>query len=153
MATLSYERVVLATGRVNMQRLFDDLLDEVRHSERDGRPLGDDPHVRSTIADLYARTRVYRLNGLRALSSMAAGVPGPASSLGKLLSGPLLEDMADFALAQHGLAGTLEPDDNDAPAGQWLRLAYQARGTAIAGGTTYIQRNIIAERILGLPKG
>jgi alkylation response protein AidB-like acyl-CoA dehydrogenase len=61
--------------------------------------------------------------------------------------------MADFAIAQHGLAGTLEPDDNDAPAGQWLRLAYQARGTAIAGGTTYIQRNIIAERILGLPKG
>jgi alkylation response protein AidB-like acyl-CoA dehydrogenase len=153
MATLSYERVVLATGRVNMQRLFDDLLDEVRHSERDGRPLGDDPHVRETLADLYARTRVYRLNGLRALSSMAAGVPGPASSLGKLLSGPLLEDMADFAIAQHGLAGTLEPDDNDAPAGQWLRLAYQARGTAIAGGTTYIQRNIIAERILGLPKG
>jgi alkylation response protein AidB-like acyl-CoA dehydrogenase len=153
MATLSYERVVLATGRVNMQRLFDDLLQEVRHTERDGRPLGEDPYVRQTLADLYARTRVYRLNGLRALSSMAGGVPGPASSLGKLLSGPLLQDMADFAVAQHGLAGTLEPETEHAPAGRWLRLAYQARGTAIAGGTTYIQRNIIAERILGLPKG
>jgi alkylation response protein AidB-like acyl-CoA dehydrogenase len=153
MATLSYERVVLATGRVNMQRLFDDLLTEVRCTERDGRPLGEDPHVRETLADLYARTRVYRLNGLRALSSMAAGVPGPASSLGKLLSGPLLQDMADFAVAQHGLAGTLEPETEQAPASRWLRLAYQARGTAIAGGTTYIQRNIIAERILGLPKG
>jgi alkylation response protein AidB-like acyl-CoA dehydrogenase len=153
MATLSYERVVLATGRVNMQRLFNDLLQEVRHTERDGRPLGEDPYVRQTLADLYARTRVYRLNGLRALSSMAGGVPGPASSLGKLLSGPLLQDMADFAVAQHGLAGTLEPETEHAPAGRWLRLAYQARGTAIAGGTTYIQRNIIAERILGLPKG
>jgi alkylation response protein AidB-like acyl-CoA dehydrogenase len=61
--------------------------------------------------------------------------------------------MADFAVAQHGLAGTLEPETEHAPAGRWLRLAYQARGTAIAGGTTYIQRNIIAERILGLPKG
>ena len=153
MATLSYERVVLATGRVNMQRLFDDLVESVRCTERDGRPLGDDPYVRRTLADLYARTRVYRLNGLRALSSMAAGAPGPASSLGKLLSGPLLEDMADFAVAQHGLEGTIEPEDDGAPAGRWLRLAYQARGTAIAGGTTYIQRNIIAERLLGLPKG
>jgi alkylation response protein AidB-like acyl-CoA dehydrogenase len=152
MATLSYERVVLATGRVNMQRLFDDLLESVRSGERDGRPLGEDPYVRRALADLYARTRVYRLNGLRALSSMAAGVPGPAASLGKLLSCPLLEDMADFAVAQHGLAGSLEPDDERAVAGNWLRLAYQARGTSIAGGTTFIQRNIVAERVLGLPR-
>jgi len=152
MATLSYERVALATGRVNMQRLFDDLVELVRTTERDGRPLGEDPHVRRTIADLYARTRVYRLNGLRALSSMAAGTPGPSASLGKLLSCPLLEDLADFAVAQHGLAGSLEPDDPAAVAGRWLRLAYQARGTSIAGGTTFIQRNIVAERVLGLPR-
>jgi alkylation response protein AidB-like acyl-CoA dehydrogenase len=153
MATLSYERVVLATGRVNMQRLFDDLVELVRTTERDGSPLGEDPHVRRTLADLYARTRVYRLNGLRALSSMAAGAPGPSASLGKLLSCPLLEDMADFAVAQHGLKGSLDPDEADAAAGRWLRLAYQARGTSIAGGTTFIQRNIVAERVLGLPRG
>ncbi len=152
MATLSYERVALATGRVNMQRLWGDLLAGVRASERDGRPLGEDPYVRRTLADLYARTLVYRLNGLRALSSMAAGAPGPPASLGKLLSAPLLEDMADFAVAQHGLAGLLDPADDDAPAGKWLRLAYQARGTSIAGGTTFIQRNIVAERVLGLPR-
>jgi alkylation response protein AidB-like acyl-CoA dehydrogenase len=153
MATLSYERVVLATGRVNMQRLFGDLVELVRSTERDGRPLGEDPHVRRTLADLYARTRVYRLNGLRALSSMAAGAPGPSASLGKLLACPLLEDMADFAVAQHGLAGSLDPDAEDAAAGRWLRFAYQARGTSIAGGTTFIQRNIVAERVLGLPRG
>jgi alkylation response protein AidB-like acyl-CoA dehydrogenase len=153
MATLSYERVVLATGRVNMQRLLGDLLELVRSTERDGRPLGEDPHVRRALADLYARTRVYRLNGLRALSSMAAGAPGPSASLGKLISCPLLEDMADFAVAQHGLAGSLEPDDDGAPVGRWLQLAYQARGTSIAGGTTFIQRNIVAERVLGLPRG
>ncbi len=153
MATLSYERVVLATGRVNMQRLFGDLVELVRSTERDGRPLGEDPLVRRALADLYARTRVYRLNGLRALSSMAAGAPGPSASLGKLLSCPLLEDMADFAVAQHGLEGSVEPDDDGAPAGRWLRLAYQARGTSIAGGTTFIQRNIVAERVLGLPRG
>src|SRR5581483_837187 len=89
MATLSYERVALATGRVNMQRLFGELVELVRESGR-----GDDPFVRATMADLFARTRVYRLNGLRALSSMASGTPGPAASLGKLMSCPLLEDMA-----------------------------------------------------------
>ena len=151
-ATLSYERVALATGRVNMQRLWGDLLAIVRASEREGRPLGEDPYVRRTLADLYARTRVHRLNGLRALSSMAAGAPGPPASLGKLLSAPLLEDMADFAVAQHGLVGLLDPADDDVPAGRWLRLAYQARGTSIAGGTTFIQRNIVAERVLGLPR-
>jgi alkylation response protein AidB-like acyl-CoA dehydrogenase len=153
MATLSYERVVLATGRVNMQRLFDDLVATVRVSERDGRPLGDDPYVRRELADLYARTRVYRLNGLRALHSMASGAPGPAASLGKLLSCPLLEDMADFAVAQHGLEGSLDPDHEPGDAARWLKLAYQARGTSIAGGTTFIQRNIVAERVLGLPRG
>ncbi|MCW2997886.1 MAG: Isovaleryl-CoA dehydrogenase [Solirubrobacterales bacterium] len=147
MATLGYERVVLATGRVNMQRLLDDLLDEIRQTG-----VGADPLVRRTAADLYARTSVYRLNGLRALSAMSGGAPGPASSLGKLMSAPLLEDMADFAAAQHGLSGQLDVDDGG-PAARWQRLAYQARGTSIAGGTTFIQRNIVAERVLGLPRG
>ncbi len=151
MATLSYERVTLATGRVNMQRLFDDLLAEVRGArDADGEPLGADPHVRRTLADLYARTRVYRLNGLRSLSAMAAGTPGPESSIGKLISAPLLEDLADFATQRSGLAGQEDPDTG--AAGRWLRLAYQARGSSIAGGTTFIQRNIVAERVLGLPR-
>jgi alkylation response protein AidB-like acyl-CoA dehydrogenase len=48
-----------------------------------------------------------------------------------------------------------EKDSADVPPGdhqRWLRLAYQARGTAIAGGSTFIQRNIVAERILGMPR-
>ena len=145
MATLGYERVFLAIGRVNMQRLFSELVALVQDSGR-----GDDPFVRRTLADLYARTRVYRLNGLRALNAMASGTPGPASSLGKLMSAPLLEDMADFAVAMDGLGGSLD-DEPDGPS-KWLRFAYQARGTSIAGGTTFIQRNIVAERVLGLPR-
>jgi alkylation response protein AidB-like acyl-CoA dehydrogenase len=153
MATLGYERVILAIGRVNMQRLLSDLTDAVRNgTAADGSPLGADPHVRRTMADLYARTRVYRLNGLRALSAMSSGSPGPASSLGKLLSNPLLEDMADFAVARSGLMGQVDPSEADGEAARWLKLSYQARGTAIAGGTTFIQKNIVAERVLGLPR-
>jgi alkylation response protein AidB-like acyl-CoA dehydrogenase len=140
MATLSYERVALATGRVNIQKLIGELIEMVRDS-----PYASDPAVRRKLASLYARSQVQRVNGLRALASMEKGTPGPETSIGKLFSAPLVEDIADFALSLGGLDA--QADDNP-----WLRLAYQARGTSIAGGTTFIQRNIVAERVLGLPR-
>jgi alkylation response protein AidB-like acyl-CoA dehydrogenase len=144
MATLSYERVALATGRVNVQRLINELIVLVRESDH-----GDDPAVRRKLADLYARAQVQRVNGLRALASMETGTPGPETSIGKLFSAPLVEDLADFACSLSGLDAQLDENDELDP---WLRLAYQARGTSIAGGTTFIQRNIVAERVLGLPR-
>jgi len=140
MATLSYERVALATGRVNVQKLIGELIAMVRESEHAG-----DPAVRRKLASLYARAQVQRVNGLRALASMEKGTPGPETSIGKLFSAPLIEDIADFALSLSGFEG----QDEDNP---WLRLSYQARGTSIAGGTTFIQRSIVAERVLGLPR-
>lgn len=149
MATLSYERVALATGRVNLQHLVADLVELVKTGERDGKPLVEDRTVRLKLADLYARVQIQRTNGWRALASMEAGVPGPEASIGKLFSAPLVEDIADFACSLAGLDSQLDEDGAVSP---WLRLAYQARGTSIAGGTTFIQRNIVAERSLGLPR-
>jgi alkylation response protein AidB-like acyl-CoA dehydrogenase len=149
MATLSYERVALATGRVNVQRLVGELVRMVRDGERDGRPLAEDAALRRRVADLYARAQVQRVNGLRALSSMEKGTPGPEASIGKLLSAPLVEDLADLACSLAGLDAQVQ---DDGELDRWLRLAYQARGTSIAGGTTFIQRNIVAERVLGLPR-
>ncbi|HET6507942.1 MAG TPA: acyl-CoA dehydrogenase family protein [Baekduia sp.] len=143
MATLSYERVALATGRVNVQRLVNELVSLVAAS-----PYAQDTAVRRKLADLYARAQVQRVNGLRALSSLERGTPGPEASIGKLLSAPLVEDIADFALSLSGLDGQLDEGEPD----PWLKLSYQARGTSIAGGTTFIQRNIVAERALGLPR-
>jgi alkylation response protein AidB-like acyl-CoA dehydrogenase len=148
MATLQYERVALATGRVNVQRLVGELVEMVATAEKDGRPLREDAAVRRKVADLYARAQIQRVNGLRALSSLERGTPGPEASIGKLLSAPLVEDIADFALSLAGLDGQLDEGDLD----PWLKLSYQARGTSIAGGTTFIQRNIVAERVLGLPR-
>jgi alkylation response protein AidB-like acyl-CoA dehydrogenase len=148
MATLQYERVALATGRVNVQRLVTELVRLVREGERDGVPLAQDAAVRRKVADLYGRAQVQRVNGLRALSSLEQGTPGPEASIGKLLSAPLVEDIADFACSLTGLDAQLDEGELD----PWLRLAYQARGTSIAGGTTFIQRNIVAERVLGLPR-
>jgi alkylation response protein AidB-like acyl-CoA dehydrogenase len=149
MATLSYERVALATGRVNVRRLTDELIALIRESSAAGEMIGADPALRRRVAELYARAQIQRINGLRALASMDKGAPGPETSIGKLFSGPLIEDLADLACSLLGLDGQL--DENGA-LGSWLRLAYQARGTSIAGGTTFIQRNIVAERVLGLPR-
>jgi alkylation response protein AidB-like acyl-CoA dehydrogenase len=140
MATLSYERVALATGRVNIQKLLGQLVEMVRDSA-----YASDPALRRKLASLYARAQVQRVNGLRALASMENGTPGPETSIGKLFAAPLVEEIADFALS----LGGLDAQDEDNP---WLRLSYQARGTSIAGGTTFIQRNIVAERVLGLPR-
>jgi alkylation response protein AidB-like acyl-CoA dehydrogenase len=152
MDTLGYERVTLATGRVNVQALMRDLIAMVREgTDAEGRPLGEDPVIRDKVADFYSRALMQQLTSQRVLTRMAEGSTGPESSIGKLFLSPLVEELADFALSLHALGGQLDQrgDDHD----RWLRLAYQARGTSIAGGTTFIQRNIVAERVLGLPRG
>lgn len=152
MATLGYERAAIATGRVNTLKAIAELIAHVRDSQdEDGRCLGEDPVVRERVAELYSRVVLQRLTGKRILTGLAdGGAPGPEASTAKLFAGPLVQDLADFALSLAGLAG--QEQSGDAARERWLRLAYQARGTSIAGGTTFIQRNIIAERALGLPR-
>ncbi|MFY9264092.1 MAG: acyl-CoA dehydrogenase family protein [Solirubrobacterales bacterium] len=147
-ATLQYERVAIATGRLDIQRWIDDLLELVRDSGRAADPL-----IRQRMADFWARALVHRLNGARALTAMSDGAPGPESSIGKLYMIPLATELADFALELEGLDGRAAPTAADMHGrGHWQRRAYMARGMAIAGGTTNIQRNIVAERVLGLPR-
>ena len=154
MATLAYERVAIATGRVNTRRAMDDIIAAVAaRTGPDGQPLGADPIVRQQVADLYGRALIHYLIGQR-VTTLAAdgGPPGPVTSIGKLYFCPLVEDLADFRLSLDPLGGQFDPAGDDAESARWLRLAYQARGTAIAGGSTFIQRNIVAERILKLPR-
>jgi alkylation response protein AidB-like acyl-CoA dehydrogenase len=155
MATLGFERVGIATGRVNTKRAVDDIVADVRaRTGDDGRPLGADPLVRQHVADLYGRALVHHAIGQRVLTLAAAdGSPGPVTSIGKLYFCPLVEDLADFRMSLAPLGGQLAPEEQEAADVRWTRLAYQARGTAIAGGSTFIQRNIVAERLLGLPRG
>ena len=157
MGTLAFERVAIATGRVNTTKAVDDIIAEIRLMTDDaGHPIGADPYVRQKIADLWARALVHHTISQRVISAAAAGEPpGPVTSIGKLYFCPLVEDLADFRLSLEPLAGQFGLDDTSqeaARARRWLRLANQARGTAIAGGSTFIQRNIVAERILGMPR-
>lgn len=153
MGTLAFERVAIATGRVNTTKAVGDIIDDVRHRKTcDGRPLGADPEVRQRVADLWSRALIHRAIGRRVISGADAGAPpGPVTSIGKLYFCPLVEDLADFRLSLDPLGGQFAPD-GDSESAAWVRLANQARGTAIAGGSTFIQRNIAAERILGMPR-
>jgi len=154
MATLGFERVGIATGRVNTKRAVDDIVDQVRGmQDASGAPLGADPTVRRRVADLYGRALVHQAIGQRVLTIAAdGGPPRPVTSIGKLYFCPLVEDLADFRQSLSPLGGQLAPEEQTPAEGRWQRLAYQARGTAIAGGSTFIQRNIVAERMLGLPR-
>ena len=160
MGTLAFERVAIATGRVNTTGAVNDLIREIAgYTKDDDSPLGADPLVRQRIADLYGRALVHYLIGQRVIAGAAGGAPpGPVTSIGKLFFCPLVEDIADFGLeldemgGQFGLCEKGSAESSPTSEQRWLRLAYQARGTAIAGGSTFIQRNIIAERILGMPK-
>ncbi|THJ76138.1 acyl-CoA dehydrogenase family protein [Candidatus Frankia alpina] len=154
MGTLAFERVAIATGRVNTTKAVEEIVAAIRsRTAADGTPLAADPLVRQRVADLWGRALVHRAISQRVVSAAAAGEPpGPVTSIGKLYFCPLVEDLADFRPSLEPLGDQFGPADEGAAADHWLRLAYQARGTAIAGGSTFIQRNIVAERILGMPR-
>jgi alkylation response protein AidB-like acyl-CoA dehydrogenase len=155
MGTLAFERVAIATGRVNTTKAVGDLIAEIRGLKgAHGEPLGADPAVRQTVADLWSRALIHQAISQRVITGVDAGAPpGPVTSIGKLYFCPLVEDLADFRLSLDPLGGQFALDDELSDVAGWLRLANQSRGTAIAGGSTYIQRNIVAERILGMPRG
>ena len=109
----------------------------------------DDPLVRQRLADVLTRMEVDRATAMRARAAMRTGrPPGPEGSGAKLRMGATLKAMADLALDLHGPAGTAyEEGDND-----WHRLFLTAPSISIRGGTDEVQRNILGERVLGLPR-
>lgn len=154
MATLAFERVAIATGRVNTRKAVDDIVADVAGmTDEYGKPLGLSSSIRQKIADLYGRALVHYLIGQRVAADVADGSPpGPVASIGKLYFCPLVDELADFRLSLEPLGGQVGVEAEQQDAEAWLRLAYQSRGTAIAGGSTFIQRNIVAERLLGMPR-
>ena len=114
--------------------------------------LADDEVVRDRVAALFIRQRVQRYLGLRLSESLRVGVsPGPLGSVAKLHGSTISEISSQLGVDLHGLDAVAWPE-GERGADQWAKAVLTSPGQVIAGGTADIQRNIIGERVLGLPK-
>jgi hypothetical protein len=125
-----------------------------REAERDGRPLRDDPLVRQRIAELVTRLEVARMLQRRVISEALRGrVPTVQSSMYKLFMNELSKRVANAALDLLGPEGALRPGAGGAELGGRFERSYRYTVVdTIGGGTSEIQKNIIARRGLGLPQ-
>ena len=114
-----------------------------------------DPVVADSLVDAYVALRLLRLRNYRTLSGLGRGVePGPDSSIAKLIHSSMTRQLSAAALDVLGGEATLWPSPSgELAAGTWQRQWLWSKAASIAGGTDEIQRNIVAERLLGLPRG
>ena len=140
--TLMHERATLAFGlQIAVKIALGELLAEARESG-----AAADPVVRDRLAQLYIEAEVLRLNALRGLSAiMRTGVPGPEGSLGKWHWAEVNQALTELAVELRGPRAVLDDD-------RWTYRFLRARANSIEGGTTEILKNIVAERVLGLPR-
>jgi len=133
---------------------LDNLRELVKKTRRQGRPASEDPKVRRTLATFEAKIAAMKYNGLRYLTRQLKGEPlSSETSVNKLLRASLEIEMDDFAVELTGQAGLQMPGGDAAiDGGRWTKSSLSWPSVVIGGGTPNIQRNIIAERILGQPK-
>jgi alkylation response protein AidB-like acyl-CoA dehydrogenase len=143
--TLTHERGGVAALHLGLRKKIRTLLDLARSTTIDGRAASKDPLLRQRLAAVYLEGELLKLLSERALSAAIHGrAPGPESSLAKLTWSQAEQHLAEVA------AQVLGPTAGN---GQWARDLVYSRSFTIAGGTTEVNRNIIAQRILGLPRG
>jgi alkylation response protein AidB-like acyl-CoA dehydrogenase len=117
----------------------------------DGSLAIDDKNVRSKLATWVTRANGLKYTVYRAVTALSRGErPGSENSIGKLVAASMSQEVAAFALSLQGPMGVVT-DDGNGPAAKLSHTLFEAAGKRIAGGTDEIMRNIIAERVLGLP--
>ena len=146
LTTLMNERASIGSSDGGENNMYTRLLAMIRHYE-----LDKDPIVRDMLADLYINTRVAGFTSQRATDKMRAGqLPGPEMSIGKMALVDNQKRMND--LVAHVLGAKLVVDTGEWGTYAWSQLLLGAPGMRIAGGSDEVMRNIVGERVLGLPK-
>jgi alkylation response protein AidB-like acyl-CoA dehydrogenase len=147
LTTLMNERAAIGGGGAGLGTIsFSRFREMARHYG-----LSDDPITRQRLADIYVRQQVARFTHLRAMGKIRAGqLPGPEMSIAKLA---LTANMQRIAQVVGELLGPrLAADTGEWGAYAWSEFVCGIPGLRIAGGTDEVMRNIVGERVLGLPK-
>jgi alkylation response protein AidB-like acyl-CoA dehydrogenase len=160
-ATLSGERqMVSGAGSGGVDRIggsgIETLFKLARRISAEGRPGGwDDPVVRQDLVKLYSETRIRQWTNERVRAQLGAGrPPGPESSIGKVHQGSLNQRMQALAadlLGPFGVAWESDATTYEASLPYEVRGMLRSRANTIEGGTSEINKNVLAERVLGLP--
>lgn len=147
---LMNERANLGSAMyVTFEETMNQLIHHCKTRRRNGKLLKDDPVIRQKIAQAETELEVFRLNNERALSKANAGeTPGPEGSTLKLYWSEMNQRLSQTAMEILGDESQLDSFDH----GEWVYRLLRSRANTIEGGTSEIQRNIVAERVLGLPK-
>ena len=112
----------------------------------------DNPAVRSKLADWHCNAAGLKNTASRAITALSKGdTPGPENSIGKLVAGSMMQDVAKFALDLQGLGGIMMDPEVAEGTARFQAMLMRSPAVRIEGGTDQILRNIIAERVLGLP--
>jgi alkylation response protein AidB-like acyl-CoA dehydrogenase len=149
MTTLGHERGGRATtAHLGFEREFWELVDTARKYGKSADRL-----VRQELARAYTSVQLMRFSGLRTLAEVAEGrPPGPEASVAKLFWSEYHKRLGEIAISIVGSDGLLRPDGAGYPTTAWQNVFLSSRAGTIYSGTSEIQRNIIGERGLGLPK-
>jgi alkylation response protein AidB-like acyl-CoA dehydrogenase len=146
---LGYERSTASTSTdMRYRRILDELTALTVERGRSA-----EPEIRQELARLEISVRLLRLNNLRVLSAVLRGEePGPESSVTRLMHSLFEQQLHEFAVDMLGSNALLDGRDPlAAQRGRWAWGFLRTRGSTIGAGTAEVQRNLIAERVLGLP--
>jgi len=148
LTTLMNERLSIGGG---MSTGFPHLLQLCAEIEINGRPALEDSSVRSRLAQFAVKESGLAYTAMRSITALSKGeTPGPENSIGKLVAGATMQELAAYALELQGESGVVW-DETSPMDGRFQFMLLRSAATRIEGGTDEILRNIIAERVLGLP--
>jgi alkylation response protein AidB-like acyl-CoA dehydrogenase len=148
LTTLMNERMSIGAG---VATGFPEIFDFCSNLMLDEGPAIEDRSVRSKLANWAVKASGLKYTSFRTISALSRGErPGPENSIGKLVAGSMVQEVAMYALDLQGAAGVLSGEQAEL-AGKFQAMLLRSPGTRVEGGTDEIMRNIIAERVLGLP--
>ncbi|HEY2710033.1 MAG TPA: acyl-CoA dehydrogenase [Caulobacteraceae bacterium] len=148
LTTLMNERASIGGS---MSTGFPELFDFCLQLEIDGKPALEDSGLRSKLAGIAVRTSGLKYTSMRAMTALSKGqTPGPENSIGKLVAGATMQELSMLALDLMGQGGVVQ-DESSPMNARFQAILLRSPATRIEGGSDEILRNIIAERVLGLP--